>query len=227
MMPLILIVDDDMRLRDLLSKFLNDYSYRVQTAANPAQARAHLASQHFDIMILDIMMPKESGLDLLSSMKRAPSTYKQIPVILLSAQDGLDEKIHGLMSGADDYLTKPFEPKELIARIETVLRRTNIQRPVGIDLHLGDYIFKVEKAALFKNNEEIRLTSTEQMMLRILAQHPFQPFSRGDLAQRIGFVISDRSIDVQVNRLRRKLDDETGKYLKTIRHVGYALCPDS
>lgn len=227
MMPLILIVDDDMRLRDLLSKFLNDYSYRVQTAANAAQARAHLASQHFDIMILDIMMPKESGLDLLRSMKRAPSTYKQIPVILLSAQDGLDEKIHGLMSGADDYLTKPFEPKELIARIETVLRRTNIQRPVGIDLNLGDYIFKVEKAALFKNNEEIRLTSTEQMMLRILAQHPFQPFSRGDLAQRIGFVISDRSIDVQVNRLRRKLDDETGKYLKTIRHVGYALCPDS
>lgn len=227
MMPLVLIVDDDMRLRELLGKFLSDYSYRVQTASNAAQARAHLASQHFNIMILDIMMPKESGLELLSSIRSPQSSYKQIPVILLSAQDGLDEKIHGLMSGADDYLTKPFEPKELIARIETVLRRTNIRQTVGIDLHLGQYIFKVEKASLFKNNEEIRLTSTEQMMLRILAQHPYQPFSRSDLAQRIGFIISDRSIDVQINRLRRKLEDETGKYLKTIRHVGYALCPDS
>jgi two-component system phosphate regulon response regulator OmpR len=199
----------------------------VQTAANAAQARAQLASQHFDMMILDIMMPKETGLELLASMRRNQSSYKQIPVILLTAQDGLDEKIHGLMSGADDYLTKPFEPKELIARIETVLRRTNIPRLVGIDLCLGNYVFKVEKASLFKNNEEVRLTSTEQMVLRILAQHPNQPFSRTDLAHRIGFVISDRSIDVQINRLRRKLEDETGKYLKTIRHVGYALCPDS
>jgi two-component system phosphate regulon response regulator OmpR len=227
MMPMVLVVDDDMRLRELLSKFLVDYSYRVQTAANAAQARAQLASQHFDMMILDIMMPKETGLELLSSMRSAQSSYKHLPVILLTAQDGLDEKIHGLMSGADDYLTKPFEPKELIARIETVLRRTQVRRPVGIDLCLGEYIFKVEKAALFKNNEEIRLTSTEQMVLRILAQHPNQPFSRTDLAHRIGFVISDRSIDVQINRLRRKLEDDTSKYLKTIRHVGYALCPDS
>ena len=226
MMPMVLVVDDDMRIRDLLGKFLIDYSYRVQTAANAAQARAHLASQYFDIMILDIMMPKETGLELLATMRSAQSSYKQLPVILLTAQDGLDEKIHGLMSGADDYLTKPFEPKELIARIETVLRRTKIQRPAGIDLCLGGYVFKVEKAALFKNNEEIRLTSTEQMVLRILAQQPFQPFSRTDLAHRIGFIISDRSIDVQINRLRRKLEDETGKYLKTIRHVGYALCPD-
>jgi two-component system phosphate regulon response regulator OmpR len=227
MMPMGLVVDDDMRLRELLGKFLIDYSYRVQTAANAAQARAQLASQHFDMMILDIMMPKETGLELLASMRRNQSSYKQIPVILLTAQDGLDEKIHGLMSGADDYLTKPFEPKELIARIETVLRRTNIPRLVGIDLYLGNYVFKVEKASLFKNNEEVRLTSTEQMVLRILAQHPNQPFSRTDLAHRIGFVISDRSIDVQINRLRRKLEDDAGKYLKTIRHVGYALCPDS
>jgi two-component system, OmpR family, phosphate regulon response regulator OmpR len=227
MMPMVLVVDDDMRLRELLGKFLIDYSYRVQTAANAAQARAQLASQHFDMMILDIMMPKETGLELLASMRRNQSSYKQIPVILLTAQDGLDEKIHGLMSGADDYLTKPFEPKELIARIETVLRRTNIPRLVGIDLYLGNYVFKVEKASLFKNSEEVRLTSTEQMVLRILAQHPNQPFSRTDLAHRIGFVISDRSIDVQINRLRRKLEDDAGKYLKTIRHVGYALCPDS
>ncbi len=227
MMPMVLVVDDDMRIRELLAKFLSDYSYRVQTAANAAQVRVLLASQHFDIMILDIMMPKETGLELLTTIRIAQSSYKHMPVILLTAQDGLDEKIHGLMSGADDYLTKPFEPKELIARIETILRRTKTKPSIVVDLSLGDFVFKVEKAALFKNNEDIRLTSTEQMVLRILAQHPYQPFSRTDLAHRIGFVISERSIDVQINRLRRKLEDESGKYLKTIRHVGYALCPDS
>ena len=224
---MVLVVDDDMRIRELLAKFLSDYSYRVQTAANAAQVRVLLASQHFDIMILDIMMPKETGLELLTTIRIAQSSYKHMPVILLTAQDGLDEKIHGLMSGADDYLTKPFEPKELIARIETILRRTKTKPSIVVDLSLGDFVFKVEKAALFKNNEDIRLTSTEQMVLRILAQHPYQPFSRTDLAHRIGFVISERSIDVQINRLRRKLEDESGKYLKTIRHVGYALCPDS
>lgn len=227
MTTMILVVDDDLRIRELLAKFLNDYAYRVQTAANAAQARAQLASQHFDMIILDVMMPKETGLELLATMRVARSSYRQIPVILLTAQDGLDEKIQGLMSGADDYLTKPFEPKELIARIETVLRRTKILQPVGQALKLGVFTFKIERAALYKNGEEVRLTSTEQMVLRTLAQHPHQPYSRVDLAQRIGFVISDRSIDVQINRLRRKLEDESGKYLKTIRHVGYALCPDS
>ncbi len=227
MMPLVLVVDDDLRIRELLGRFLCDYSYRVQTTANAAQARAHLASQQFDIMILDIMMPKETGTEFLTSLRSAQSLYKQLPVILLTAQDGLDEKIKGLMSGADDYLTKPFEPKELIARIEAILRRVKLKRVTGSDLHFGDYLFNVERAALYKNAEEIRLTSTEQMVLKILAQHPSQPFSRADLAHRVGFVISDRSIDVQINRLRHKLEDDTGKYLKTIRHVGYALCPDS
>ncbi len=227
MMPLVLVVDDDLRLRELLGRFLNDYSYRVQTAASAAQARAHLASQMFDIVILDIMMPKETGIEFLASLRSAQSLYKQLPVILLTAQDGLDEKIKGLMSGADDYLTKPFEPKELIARIEAILRRTKVKRVTGDNLHFGEYLFDVEKAALYKSGEEIRLTSTEQMVLKILAQHPNQPFSRTDLAHRVGFVISDRSIDVQINRLRHKLEDDTSKYLKTIRHVGYALCPDS
>ncbi len=226
MMPLVLVVDDDLRLRELLSRFLNDYNYRVQTAANAAQARAQLASQQFDMMILDIMMPLETGTQLLASLRSSQSLYKQLPVILLTAQDGLDEKIQGLVSGADDYLTKPFEPKELIARIEAVLRRTKVDRVAGSDLNFGDYLFNVERAALYKNLVEIRLTSTEQMVLKILAQHPNQPFSRTDLAHRVGFVISDRSIDVQINRLRCKLGDGAGKYLKTIRHVGYALCPD-
>lgn len=227
MMPLVLVVDDDLRLRELLVRFLNDYGYRVQMAANAAQARAQLATQQFDIMILDIMMPKESGTEFLISLRGTQSLYKHLPVILLTAQDGLDEKIKGLMSGADDYLTKPFEPMELVARIKAILRRTQVKRTVGANLYFGEYMLDVEKAILYKGAEEIRLTSTEQMVLKILAQHPNQPFSRNYLAQRVGFVISDRSIDVQVNRLRHKLSDNTGKYLKTIRHVGYALCPDS
>jgi len=225
MMPLVLVVDDDLRLRELLGRFLSDYNYRVQTAPNAAQARAQLASQQFDMMILDIMMPQETGTQFLASL-RCSQLYKQLPVILLTAQDGVDEKIKGLMSGADDYLTKPFEPKELIARIQAVLRRTKVKRVAESDLLFGDYLLNVEKAVLYKMGEEVRLTSTEQMVLRILAQHPNQPFSRTDLAHRVGFVISDRSIDVQINRLRHKLGDDTGKYLKTIRHVGYALCPD-
>ena len=116
---------------------------------------------------------------------------------------------------------------ELIARIEAILRRTQVKRIPGVNLNFCEYTFNVEKAILYKGEAEIRLTSTEQMVLKILAQHPNQPFSRGDLAQRVGFVINERSIDVQVNRLRHKLSDNTGKYLKTIRHVGYALCPDS
>jgi two-component system phosphate regulon response regulator OmpR len=227
MMPLVLVVDDDLRLRELLGRFLNDYSYRVQTAASAAQARAHLASQMFDIIILDIMMPKETGIEFLASLRSTQSLYKQLPVILLTAQDGLDEKVKGLMSGADDYLTKPFEPKELIARIEAILRRTKVKIATCDSLYFGEYIFNVEKSTLYKNATEIRLTSTEQMVLKILAQHPNQPFSRTDLAHRVGFVISDRSIDVQINRLRHKLEDDSNKYLKTIRHVGYALCPDS
>ncbi len=227
MMSLVLVIDDDLRLRELLGRFLGDCGYRVQTAASAAQARAHLASQMFDIVILDIMMPKETGIEFLASLRSTQSLYKQLPVILLTAQDGLEEKIKGLMSGADDYLTKPFEPKELIARIEAILRRTKAKRVTGDNLHFGEYLFDVEKAALYKGGAEIRLTSTEQMVLKILAQHPNQPFSRTDLAHRVGFVISDRSIDVQINRLRHKLEDDTSKYLKTIRHVGYALCPDS
>ena len=226
MMSSVLVVDDDLRLRELLARFLSDYNYRVQTAANAAHARARLASQQFDIIILDIMMRLETGTQFLHSIRGSQSLYKQLPVILLTAQDGLDEKIQGLMSGADDYLTKPFEPKELIARIEVILRRINVKAVVGKDLSFGKYLFNVENASLYKGSEEIRLTSTEQMVLKILSQHPHQPFSRNDLAHRVGFVISERSIDVQINRLRHKLEDETGKYLKTVRHVGYALCPD-
>lgn len=225
-MPLVLVVDDDQRIRELLGKFLADYGYRIQLAAGASQAKAALASLSIDIMILDIMMPQESGLELLKSLRKPSSIYKNIPVILLTAQDGIEEKINGLMSGADDYLTKPFEPKELVARIEVILRRIrkNSSAAKAI-LKFGTVELDVEAGTLINANEEIRLTSSELMLLRILAQHPKQAFSRADLAQRVGFIVSERSIDVQINRLRRKLHDDHAKYIRTIRHVGYALCP--
>jgi two-component system phosphate regulon response regulator OmpR len=225
-MPLVLVVDDDQRIRELLGKFLADYGYRIQLAAGAAQAKAAIASLNIDIIILDIMMPQESGLEFLKNLRKPSSTYKNIPVILLTAQDGIEEKINGLMSGADDYLTKPFEPKELVARIEVILRRVrqNNEQTKTV-LKFGNITLDAESGTLKNGDEEIRLTSSELMLLRILAQHPKQAFSRTDLAQRVGFIVSERSIDVQINRLRHKLNDEDAKYIRTIRHVGYALCP--
>lgn len=226
--PLLLIVDDDKRILELLAKFLLEHKYRIQTAASAAQAKSAIAASSIDLIILDIMMPQENGLSLLKMLRGKDSIYKDTPVILLSAQASLDEKIHGLMSGADDYLTKPFEPKELVARIEVVLRRSKQQKPTFKNiLKLGAFNFHVESGILVvkDKDEEIYLTSSELMLLRVLAQHPKQAFARADLSQRVGFTVSERSIDVQINRLRRKIKDAEGRYIRTVRHVGYSLCP--
>jgi two-component system phosphate regulon response regulator OmpR len=225
-MPLVLVVDDDQKIRELLGKFLADYGYRIQLAASAAQAKSALASLNVDIIILDIMMPQENGLELLKNIRKPSSLYSRIPVILLTAQADMDEKINGLMSGADDYLTKPFEPKELVARIEVILRRVRQSKEqVKALLKFGNIELDAEFGTLTCGDDEIYLTSSELMLLRILAQHPKQAFSRADLAQRVGFIVSERSIDVQINRLRRKLNDVDGKYIRTVRHVGYSLCP--
>lgn len=224
--PLILVVDDDKRIRELLAQFLSDHAYKVQIAASAAQARSVIASLNIDLIILDVMMPNESGLTFLKSIRNKESIYKNIPVILLTAQDGIEEKINGLMSGADDYLTKPFEPKELVARIQVILRRIHQQNMQSQKvLKLGEMLFNIESGIISHNQKEIQLTSSELMLLRILSQQPQQAFTRSDLAQRVGFVVSERSIDVQINRLRRKINDVDGKYIRTIRHLGYSLCP--
>lgn len=221
----LLVVDDDRRLRDLLIQFLTEHGFKVSSAANAPEARAHLATLHVDLMILDVMMPGEDGLQLTQSLRQTGS----VPILLLTARDQLDDRVQGLDIGADDYLTKPFEPRELLARIKSLLRRSSpLPKAVSDLLSLGEYDFDRDQGVLLQNGEPVFLSSTELILLKTLAQVPRQPFAREDLAQRIGHRISDRTIDVQITRLRRKLGDNPRhpRYLQTVRHIGYALCPD-
>lgn len=230
----LLVVDDDRRLRELLVKFLSENDFLVSSAANAAEARAYLAGQSVDLMILDIMMPGEDGLSLTRSLAEKRKDQNKgpngvIPILLLTAQDQVDDRILGLDVGADDYLTKPFEPRELLARIKAILRRASPLENVGpLELTLGSYRFNPTTGVLTKGEEVIFLSSTEMVLLKILAMNPRKPFSREDLAQRIGHRVSERTIDVQITRLRRKIGDDSRqpRYLQTVRHIGYVLSPD-
>jgi two-component system phosphate regulon response regulator OmpR len=223
--PYLLVVDDDQRLRELLFAYLQENGFRVQAASNAAQARAHLASQKFDLIILDIMMPGEDGLQLTENLRKGQST----PILLLTARDQLDDRIVGFEAGADDYLSKPFEPRELVMRIKAILRRVaQTKDQSAIILQLGIFSFNTQTNQLRNNQETIFLSSTELILLKTLAMAPRQPFARTDLAQRIGHRVSERTVDVQITRLRRKINENprAPRYLQTVRHVGYALWPD-
>ncbi|WP_032112101.1 response regulator [Candidatus Paracaedibacter symbiosus] len=224
----ILVVDDDRRLRDLLVKFLKEKDFRVSSANSAAEARAQLALNKVDLIVLDIMMPGENGLELTQSLRESGN---DVPILFLTAKDSVDEKIEGLDIGADDYLTKPFEPSELTARIRAILRR-NMQggetRKEDEILRFGRLTFSLKEGALQDETSKIQLSSTELILLKTLAQSPWQPFSRADLAQRIGHRVEERTVDVQITRLRRKLQDDSRhpKFIQTVRHIGYTLCPD-
>jgi two-component system phosphate regulon response regulator OmpR len=208
-------------------KFLQENGFMVSPAANAAEARAYLASQSADLIVLDIMMPGEDGLSFLKSFTQKEKA--SIPVLFLTARDQIDDRIQGLDIGADDYMTKPFEPRELLARIKAILRRSapSNDEPTT-ELSLGDFRFNPETGILKKQDEVIFLSSTELVLLKILAQNPHKPFSREDLAQRTGHRVSERTIDVQITRLRRKIGDDPRqpRYLQTVRHIGYVLSPD-
>lgn len=223
--PHILVVDDDRRLRELIGKYLGEKNMRVGLAANSAQARAYLASHNPDLIILDIMMPGEDGLALTRSIRSSINT----PILLLSARDRIQDRIEGLDFGADDYLTKPFEPEELVARIKAILRRAlkPNQLPEA-DLFFGDFRFDTINEILYHHREPIHLQSTEAILLKTLAQSPRQSFSRHDLAVKVGHRLNERSIDVQITRLRRKINDDPRqpRYIRTVRYIGYALFPD-
>lgn len=230
----LLVVDDDRRLRELLVKFLSENDFLVSSATNAAEARAYLASQSVDLIILDIMMPGEDGLSLTGSLAEKGQGQKggggrMVPILLLTARDQVNDRIQGLEIGADDYLTKPFEPRELLARIKAILRRAlPVEGESPSELILGAHRFNQETGLLMKDEEVIFLSSTELVLLKILAQNPYKPFSREDLAQRIGHRVSERTIDVQITRLRRKIGDDPRqpRYLQTVRHIGYVLSPD-
>ncbi|MFN4228661.1 response regulator [Parvibaculum sp.] len=220
--PHILIVDDDRRIRELLKRYLSESGYRVTAAEHAAEARARLQGMSFDLIVLDVMMPGESGLDLTRDLRRTSS----VPILMLTARGEASDRIDGLERGVDDYLAKPFEPRELLLRIGTILRR--VQAPGARkhdEISLGPCRFNVTRGELWNGDRQIRLTTREIQLLRIFAANPGKPLSRLDLCDNEA---AERSIDVQINRLRRKLeaDPKNPLYLQTVRGEGYALMPD-
>jgi len=223
--PHLLVVDDDERLRALLQRYLSTNGYRVSAAAGAAEARELLANMEFDLLVLDVMMPGESGLDFARHLRRS----SQVPILMLTARGDPADRIAGLEQGADDYLPKPFEPRELLLRINALLRRVQAPAPAAAaqPLRMGVALFDPEGGRLTKSGKPVKLTGAEQALLQLFAAHAGRPFSRADLCKRLGVAL-ERSIDVQVTRLRRKIEDDPKLplYLQTVRGVGYMLVPD-
>ncbi len=223
--PHILVVDDDDRLRNLLRRYLTEQGFRVTTAGDVAQARDKLRSLAFDLLVLDIMMPGESGLDLTRSLRRE----SDVPILLLTAMGETADRIDGLECGADDYLTKPFEPRELVLRIKAVLRRMPQEgEEVGKEVHFGVFCFDLEREELRRGEAFVRLTAAEVGLLKALARRPGVPVSREDLTGAEVGPNNTRAVDVQVTRLRRKIESNPRfpRYLQTVRGTGYVLVPD-
>lgn len=224
--PHILVVDDDTRLRDLLRKYLSEHGYAVSTAADAAEARQRLEGLAFDLMVLDVMMPGETGFELTRWLRQSHS----LPVLLLTAMAESEDRITGLECGADDYLAKPFEPRELLLRIGSILRRVpreSIAPPPRV-LSLGAFSFDLLRSELRQGDVPVHLTTAEGALIAVLAEMAGQIVTREDLAARTGNAGNPRTIDVQVTRLRKKLEDDPRfpRYLQTVRGAGYMLKPD-
>ncbi|MFN4023363.1 MAG: response regulator [Hyphomonas sp.] len=221
----ILIVDDDDRIRDLTKRFLTLKGYRVTGAPDAAGARRLMDNMTFDLAVLDIMMPGETGLELLGRIRAGPS--KETPVMLLTARGEARDRIEGLRLGADDYLAKPFEPEELALRCEAILRRSQKPLPPPEEIEMSGLVFNVARGELKAGDERIRLTDAELQLLTILARMPGEAISREDLAEMTSAGL-ERSVDVQVTRLRRKIEPNPKEpiHIQTVRGVGYRLMPD-
>lgn len=230
--PHVLVVDDDNRLRELLRCYLAENGMIVSTAQQAAEARSILNSFSYDIIVLDVMMPGENGMDFVRFLRDSDnSLISKIPVLLLTARGDPGDRIEGLESGADDYLPKPFEPRELLLRIKAILRRTAKQRGFT-KLKLGEWIYDPDRDELKSPEKTIRLTDMEAGLMRALSTEAGSPVSREALAERAGYGkgdINDRTIDVQITRLRRKIEKDTKnpRYIVTVRGEGYMLLPDS
>ncbi|HYM74106.1 MAG TPA: response regulator transcription factor [Stellaceae bacterium] len=227
--PHLLVVDDDARLRDLLRRYLSDSGFRVTGVADAEQARAQLASFAFDLIVLDVMMPGESGLDLTRALRAETPASGPVPVLLLTAMAEPEDRVNGLEQGADDYLAKPFEPRELVLRIRNILqRRPGPEPPVAPDIRFAGFRFDRDRNELFRGETPVRLTAAETALLSSLAERAPQAVSREELSQSAQFSGNVRNVDVQVTRLRRKIepDPRNPRYLQTVRGTGYALRPD-
>ncbi len=217
----LLVVDDDERIRNLLSQYLIKEGFIVSTASGAEEARKKIQLLKFDLIILDIMMPGDDGLTLTKEIR----DNSDIPIILLTAKSGTDSKIEGLEIGADDYLTKPFNPKELLLRVLSILKRSKSEENIDNEIFFGDYILNIEKRELTKSKDRVYLTDREMNLLIALAKSPGQPLNREKLA---GIDEPGRSVDVGINRLRRKIekDPRMPLWLQTVRGEGYILRPD-
>lgn len=225
--PHVLVIDDDRRLRELLRKYLSDNGFLVTTAEDAAVARATMAGLSFDAAIVDVMMPGQSGLDLTRSLR---DSGLDLPILMLTAMGEAADRITGLEAGADDYLAKPFEPRELVLRLQGLLRRRPAAAPEKpAQLRFGRWSWRIDRDDLVAaDGEERRLTTAEAGLLRLLAERLGQIVSRDDAAASTGAGGSARAVDVQVVRLRRKLDDDgrLPRYLQTVRGEGYVLRAD-
>lgn len=220
----ILVVDDDARLRGLLERYLRQQGHMVSTAGDAAEAQAQMARLAFDLIVLDVMLPDQDGVSLTRTLRR----YSDVPVLLLTARGEPEDRIAGLEGGADDYLVKPFEPRELLLRIATILRRTQ-SGPESPVARFGPFAFDARTQELTRDGEPVHLTTGEASLLKILAAQQGRSISRAELGARSRIQGSDRAVDVQIVRLRRKLEDDPRqpRYLLTMRGEGYVLRPGS
>lgn len=222
----ILVVDDDTRLRELLRKYLFDHGYLVTSATSSMDAQEKLNTIQVDLMVLDVMMPGEDGMAFTARL-RAQQGHKNLPILLLTAKGEPADRIQGLEAGSDDYLMKPFEPRELLLRVQAILRRAP-KDDKKKEIWFGHWLFDAERAELRDGDRCVRLTEAEHSLLNVLAAAPGDIISREELVARSPVPINDRTIDVQVTRLRRKIetDPRQPRYLTTVRGGGYRLMPE-
>jgi two-component system phosphate regulon response regulator OmpR len=227
--PHLLVVDDDQRLRGLLQRYLSANGFRVTAAADAAEARAHLRNIAFDCLILDVMMPGESGLDLAAGLRaEGEGTQSDVPIIMLTALGDSADRIAGLERGADDYLAKPFEPRELMLRLSALIRRARTAQPPPLrEVRMGACVFDPERGELSRAGKRVKLTGSEAQLLKLFARNAGRSFSRAALCTRLNIAL-ERSVDVQVTRLRRKIEEDPKLplYIQTVRGIGYVLVPD-
>ncbi|MCI0600199.1 MAG: response regulator transcription factor [Beijerinckiaceae bacterium] len=225
----LLIVDDDRRIRALLSRMLSAEGYRVTTAADAAEAMARLKSLAFDLILLDVMMPGEDGFAFAARLRADATELAHVPILMLTARSEAGDRVRGLENGADDYLGKPCEPRELSLRIASILRRAAPRLSPGppTSVHFGDFTFDLGRCELRQRGEVVRLTDREREMLRMLAENAGETVARETLAGS-GIAANERTVDVQVNRLRRKIERDPSNplHLQTARGAGYRLLAD-
>lgn len=219
--PHVLVVDDDRRISDLVSRYLQEHGFMAMTAGDAAEAREMLGQFAFDVMVVDVMMPGESGIELTRHLQK----NFRMPVLLLTALGEAEDRIAGLEAGADDYLPKPFEPRELVLRLNSLLKRAAPKVEGVKAFAIGEWQFDPGRDELRNGDEILPLTAAEALLMRALASRPGEAISREELAQKCGLEAGERTIDVQVTRLRRKIekDPKFPRYLQTVRGKGYML----